>query len=108
MQGTPNFLDLRIMLSRDEYAALIGLLDLGVKSGGLQVAAAAAVLQQKFDMALQGATRAAEEARTAATRAAEAAAKLPHGKSPAPAAGGANGAAHTNGAAQPISPPSAA
>jgi hypothetical protein len=107
MQGTPN-LDLRVGLSSDEYNALIGLLDLGVKGGGLPVAAAAAVLQQKFTLALQSATRAAEEARAAASRAAEEAAKPPHDKPPTPVGAAANGASHTNGAAQPVSPPSAA
>jgi hypothetical protein len=42
---------MRIELTEDEAQALVGLMDLGVKAGGLQVAAAAAVILQKLNAA---------------------------------------------------------
>jgi hypothetical protein len=42
-----------ISFSEQEINALRGLMDLGVKSGGLQVAEAAAVLNQKIMRAIQ-------------------------------------------------------
>jgi predicted DNA-binding transcriptional regulator YafY len=42
---------MKLELTEDEAQALVGLMDLGVKSGGLQVAAAAAVLLQKIQAA---------------------------------------------------------
>jgi hypothetical protein len=40
-----------IEITEDEAQALVGLMDLGVKSGGLAVAAAAAVILQKLNAA---------------------------------------------------------
>lgn len=40
-----------LVLTKVEIESLLGLMDLGVKAGGLQVAAAAAVLSQKIQAA---------------------------------------------------------
>jgi predicted DNA-binding transcriptional regulator YafY len=42
---------MKLELTDDEAQALVGLLDLGVKAGGLKVAAAAAVVLQKLQAA---------------------------------------------------------
>jgi hypothetical protein len=42
---------MKLELTDDEAQALVGLMDLGVKSGGLKVAAAAAVILQKLQAA---------------------------------------------------------
>ena len=42
---------IKLELTEDEAQALVGLMDLGVKNGGLAVAAAAAVIFQKLNAA---------------------------------------------------------